>query len=49
MPQSFTVIITALLSGCAGAPPPPLTEASPASPDAPGGARGGGHKHGAMS
>ena len=29
----------ALLAGCATAPPPPLTAASPASPDAPEGAR----------
>ena len=31
--------IGALLAGCATAPPPPLTAANPASPDAPEGAR----------
>ena len=32
------LIAAALLSGCATAPPPPLTADSPASPDAPAGA-----------
>ena len=31
--------VAALFAGCATAPPPPLTAASPASPDAPEGAR----------
>lgn len=39
MTRLFTLTIAALLAGCASAPPPRLTAASPASPDAPEGAR----------
>jgi hypothetical protein len=37
-PQTIACVAVALLAGCATAPPP-LTSASPASPDAPEGAR----------
>lgn len=39
MKRLLTFLAAALLTGCATAPPPPLTAAHPASPDAPEGAR----------
>ena len=39
MTRLFTFLAATLLAGCATAPPPPLTAAHPASPDAPEGAR----------
>ena len=39
MTRLLTFLATTLLAGCATAPPPPLTAAHPASPDAPEGAR----------
>ena len=39
MTRFLTFLTAALLAGCAAAPPPPLTAAHPASPDAPEGAR----------
>ena len=39
MMRPLTFLATALLTGCATAPPLPLTAAHPASPDAPEGAR----------
>ena len=39
MTRFLTFLAATLLAGCATAPPPPLTAAHPASPDAPEGAR----------
>lgn len=39
MTRLLTFLAATLLAGCATAPPPPLTAAHPASPDAPEGAR----------
>ena len=39
MTRLFTFLAITLLAGCATIPPPPLTAAHPASPDAPEGAR----------